>query len=1400
MSWREPHPFERGLLEHARDRWPERESALLPLARLVCLAPRIEPLLLRNARRRLLPTAPAEVESLLWFSPLVAARSSRDIVLHLGVARLLAEELAALPATGDDPQGPTPLELAWDCTRLHTRHWSAEDRLERDLRYHALRGDTDAGGGALRAILREIGREADSARQRDLARLAKRTLPVVVPALGALPEARLLAQYAALALGEAGSWVQPGPPAALPPRLADQLRRLPPLDADDDELQLGCDLRWDAAGRVLVLHLTEPGAARQHIALPTPVPARLHVAPDGRAGEWHSVLPGSRIRIDPPATGLRLTTLDGRQWDLRTDGLPARAGDLAAGAATATPPPLRLLYVAADRDAAEAIADWLRGQDIQVELAPETGAAETEDPSRRDTATPAARSIRLWSQAARAFWDARGAIAEHVLADSLLLRIDQSAPPNVGTVAGRLLDWHWSRVQQRDEAERLRALLTRWWQQGDWQDSDRQSRVEGRDIADAHYETERLLAEIAEINHLLSEIADPATEPPRRLAIGDRLAELGDPRRGVGTVEVQVEVSEAEPTGRTETVDTKPDSAERPRQHTSTRMIRAELLISPVGSDGRPIAREAQALLEELEDPSTEPPRRLAIGNELDRLGDPRRGVGIDADGTPDIAWILMPAGSFIYQDNETRELPEFWMARYPVTNRQYQAFIDDGGYEDERWWTGLRRPEQQDPSWPHENRPRTTVDWHEATAFCRWLNARLDLPADDIRLPTEEEWERTARGTDGRPYPWGNAYASGLANVNEKTSREGPWNLGETTAVGMYPHGRSANGVDDLIGNIWEWCHNRHDQSAIAEGQDSTEFLCGGGYRSTPLDASSARTLSRLEDRGSNVGFRLCRVLPFAGPYSGALERISTPDPERTDDRSTTEDLHPPSRNIEAEQPSRDFPETAMDEPATAETISADGPEYLNDGSGDKSVPGTETFDCFLTHSGTDKPAVRDLVQHLRARGITVWLDEERLLPGMPWQPLLEAGIEASRSIVVVVGSSGLGPWQEEETEGFLRLSGMEGRPVIPVLVGQGTVVPELPLFLRDRSWVDLRSIGQADTSSEIDRLVWGISGSYPDHPDHPDHDSSNRGTGEQGADQDQLEELDPSPTDSDGEGRMTASEESTHRFGGPWTEIKLHVLRRYLDAYLTALKNQPFSYIYIDAFAGSGEYTPTDSPTTKAGSARLALESAGFDRYCFIETKDAHYERLQELTQQFPDRQIELYHGDANELLPPILSELSPSTWRGVIFLDPYGMNLDWTTLQAVANTELLDVWYLFPISGVYRQAARSMRAVDDHKAAALDRCLGTAEWREAFYRESRQLDLFGDAPEVSRFANVGGIEQFVRARLQQIFPSVSKPLRLPRAGAPLYSLFFAVSNKSPRAIGLAQKIAKAILDKAQ
>lgn len=97
----------------------------------------------------------------------------------------------------------------------------------------------------------------------------------------------------------------------------------------------------------------------------------------------------------------------------------------------------------------------------------------------------------------------------------------------------------------------------------------------------------------------------------------------------------------------------------------------------------------------------------------------------------PDIAWVEIPGGDFIYQNGETRTLPRFWIARYPVTNAQYQTFIDDGGYDEPHWWTDLRRPEPQAPRWSQPNRPRTDVDWYECVAFTRWLNARLGRQSD---------------------------------------------------------------------------------------------------------------------------------------------------------------------------------------------------------------------------------------------------------------------------------------------------------------------------------------------------------------------------------------------------------------------------------------------------------------------------------------------------------------------------------------------------------------------------------------------------------------------------------------------------------------------------------------------
>ena len=134
--------------------------------------------------------------------------------------------------------------------------------------------------------------------------------------------------------------------------------------------------------------------------------------------------------------------------------------------------------------------------------------------------------------------------------------------------------------------------------------------------------------------------------------------------------------------------------------------------------------------------------------------------------------------------------------------------------------------------------------------------------------------------------------------------------------------------------------------------------------------------------------------------------------------------------------------------------------------------------FDVFLSHNSKDKPAVRDLKQRLTAQGLTVWFDEDELQPGIPWQQLLEAGIKSSASAAVLVGKDGLGPWEDEEMQAALRLAVKDKRPVIPVLLPGAPSQPELPLFLGNRTWVDLRG---GFTEEGIAKLVWGITGRKP-------------------------------------------------------------------------------------------------------------------------------------------------------------------------------------------------------------------------------------------------------------------------------------------------------------------------------
>ena len=134
-----------------------------------------------------------------------------------------------------------------------------------------------------------------------------------------------------------------------------------------------------------------------------------------------------------------------------------------------------------------------------------------------------------------------------------------------------------------------------------------------------------------------------------------------------------------------------------------------------------------------------------------------------------------------------------------------------------------------------------------------------------------------------------------------------------------------------------------------------------------------------------------------------------------------------------------------------------------------------TARFDVFLSHNSKDKAVVRELRDQLAAHGLSVWYDEDELRPGIPWQQLLEDGIRNSQSVVVIVGHDGMGPWEDEEMRAALTLAVKDKRAVIPVLL-PGSAQPELPLFLRNRTWVDLGA-GIADEAN-ISRLIWGITG----------------------------------------------------------------------------------------------------------------------------------------------------------------------------------------------------------------------------------------------------------------------------------------------------------------------------------
>ena len=159
--------------------------------------------------------------------------------------------------------------------------------------------------------------------------------------------------------------------------------------------------------------------------------------------------------------------------------------------------------------------------------------------------------------------------------------------------------------------------------------------------------------------------------------------------------------------------------------------------------------------------------------------------------------------------------LPEFYIGKYPVTNAQYAAFVKATGGRGLSGWLSestLRGKEAH---------PAVNVSWRDAAAFCRWLGQGTGLA---FRLPTEAEWEKAARGADGRIYPWGDAPPDEtLCNIDGT--------VGDTTPVGTYPKGASPCGALDMAGNVWEWTGSLYKEYPY-DAADGREDPSGGGLR----------------------------------------------------------------------------------------------------------------------------------------------------------------------------------------------------------------------------------------------------------------------------------------------------------------------------------------------------------------------------------------------------------------------------------------------------------------------------------------------------------------------------------------------------------------------------------------
>ncbi len=332
-----------------------------------------------------------------------------------------------------------------------------------------------------------------------------------------------------------------------------------------------------------------------------------------------------------------------------------------------------------------------------------------------------------------------------------------------------------------------------------------------------------------------------------------------------------------------------------------------------VGDDASGWA-EAEAALREIGAPAAARLEFSLTDSRIGAAGRARAGTLLGLIGDPRLAdpdhlgpFMEVPGGPFLMggvpgePDAETNALPQhevdvptFWMARYCVTNQAFGLFVADGGYARREYWLeeGWAWRERQQLEAPHfwqkaaglPNHPVVGVSWFEAMAYAHWLNERQAgrgelKSAETMRLPTEAEWEKAARGgttldrrrarpnpMPGRRYPWGDAFLATMCNTAESQ-------IGHTTPVGMYADAESPYKIEGLAGNVLEWCSSRpvaypysaHDGRELLGGGERTYRVARGG--AWAFNGAAARCAYRHwnhpDFRGNMIGLRIVRGRP---------------------------------------------------------------------------------------------------------------------------------------------------------------------------------------------------------------------------------------------------------------------------------------------------------------------------------------------------------------------------------------------------------------------------------------------------------------------------------------------------------------------------------------------------------